>query len=442
MASHKISLIICIFSLSVFAHDIKADTGTEERVYILSTVWRNVRDNFAFPKHFETANPDSLFKAFLPKVLDAKSETEFSLLMTEFLAKFNDAHTRFFAEMPSATVPVKFIGIDNNVYVKNIGKQYVQKIPIGSRLVKVNGRPISSFLETDVYPYVASSNSDWKFRKSLDTFLNGNADTEVTLEFITPGQKTEELILSRVDQDLLDSYEWEVAEDDRVAYIEKFPGNIAYMRMSTFAKPDMVNDVFAGNLSILRNAKGVIFDIRGNRGGSDESWNPTIFDYIAPADKDQNSALVMKCRVSNSAFQEYGNIPQLKDFATETAMDVIRTGSNYFSQVNDSLKIKCPIIILIDGYTGSAAEDFAVTMKNLGLARLVGSHSVGVISHPRYYDLPNGYSYGLSTWAFLNPDGTGIIETGIIPDVEVKYSVNDLINKTDSQLAKAIEMLK
>lgn len=122
-------------------------------------------------------------------------------------------------------------------------------------------------------------------------------------------------------------------------------------------------------------------------------------------------------------------------------MDVIRTGGSYFSQISDSLKIKCPIVIITDGYTGSAAEDFAATMKNLELAKLVGSHTVGVISHPRYFDLPNGYSYGLSTWAFYNPDGSGIIETGIVPDIEVDYTITDLINDNDSQLEKAIEFI-
>lgn len=130
------------------------------------------------------------------------------------------------------------------------------------------------------------------------------------------------------------------------------------------------------------------------------------------------------------------------EFASETAMDVIQTGGSRFSPIPDSLKINNPIVVLTNGYTGSAAEDFAVMMKNLGLATLVGTHTIGVISHPRYFDLPNGYNYGLSTCAYFNPDGTGIIETGIIPDVEIKYTVDDLINHKDSQLAKAIEILK
>lgn len=363
--------------------------------------------------------------------------------MTEFLAQFGDAHTRFFAEAPSATVPIQFIGLDNQVFVKNIGKQFIKKIPIGSQLVKIDDVSVADFLEANIYPYVSAANNEWKFRKSLDMFLNGDLGSDVKLEFITPKHKTETLTLKRVEPQALESYEWGKTLDKRVAYIENLPDNIAYMRMATFTKPDDVNNVFSENLPSFRNSRGVIFDIRGNRGGTDECWNPAIFDYIAPADKDQNAALIIRCRVANSAFQEYGSqIPQLKDFATETAMEVVRTGGSYFSQIPDSLKIKCPVIILTDGYTGSAAEDFAVTMKNLGLAKIVGSHTVGVISHPRYFDLPGGYSYGLSTWAYFNPDGSSIIETGIIPDIVVEYTIEDLLNNTDSQLDKAIGLLK
>lgn len=439
----KILSFFCFLISLLAVPQVKAETSPEDRLYILSTVWRNVRDNFAFPQHFGQANPDSLFKTFLPRVMNAKSEQDFSLLMTEFLAKFGDAHTRFFAESPSATVPIQFIGLDNKVFVKNIGKQFIKRIPIGSQLVRIDNATVADFLKNNIYPYVSASNDDWRFRKSLDMFLNGDLGSEVTLEFITPKHKTEMLTLNRLEPQALESYEWGKQIDNRAAYIEKMPNNIVYMRMATFTKPDDVNKVFNENLSLFRNSEGVVFDIRGNRGGSDECWNPTIFDYIAPADKDQYAALILKCRVANSAFQEYGSqIPQLKDFASETAMEVVRTGGSYFSQIPDTLKIKCPVIILTDGYTGSAAENFAVTMKNLGLAKIVGSHTVGVISHPRYFDLPSGYSYGLSTWAYFNPDGSSINETGIIPDIAVEYTIEDILNNNDSQLDKAIDLLK
>ena len=439
----NIIFLLCAFSFLGNTPYAKADTTTEDRVYILSTVWRNVRDNFAFPHHFEHANPDSLYKVFLPKVMNAESEHQFSKLMTEFLAKFGDGHTRFFADTPTATVPVQFIGLDNKVYVKNIGKQFAKNIPIGSQLIKIDGIPVADFLELNVFPYVAAPNDDWKFRKSLDSFLNGEVGTEVSLEFITPKNKDEILTFNRMDSHTMETNEWITPLDRRAAYVKKLPGDFVYMRLSDFTKPDEVNRVFNDNLPLMREANGVIFDIRGNRGGTDESWNPTVVDYIAPADKDQETDLIYKCRVANAAFQEYGSqIPMLKDFANETAMEVVRTGGSRFSPTLDSLKIKCPIVVLTNGYTGSAAENFAIKMKNLGLATLIGSHTIGVVSHPRYFNLPNGYRYGLSTWAYFNPDGTGIIETGIIPDIEVEFSVNDLINGKDSQLDKAVKYLK
>ena len=430
-------LILLIILSSGFSLLAKADTTTEERIIILSDVWRNVRDNFAFPEHFASTNPDSLFEAFVPKVLNADSEKEFANLMTEFLAKFKDGHTRFFAPTSSGTIPIKFTGIEGKAIVKNIGKTFAKEIPIGSQLIKIDGTPIEEYLSKIVYPYVAAPNEDWLFRKSLESFLEGDITSEVTLEFRTPKGKNKSITFHRVNSNGIDSCDWAKQEDNRVAYVECLPNNISYMKMAIFTNPQETQKVFFDNLHLFQSCNGLIFDIRGNRGGSDEGWDP-IFDYVAPNDVDKQSSFTAKCRVANSAFQEYGDqIPQLKSFADGTAMEPVRSGS-YFSQIPDSLKIKCPIILLIDGYTGSAAEDFAVTMKNLGLAKLVGTHTVGVISHPRYFDLPKGYSYGLSTWAFTNPDGASLIDNGIIPDIEVEYTVDDFIKGNDPQLDKAL----
>lgn len=434
-------LILFIILSSGLSPLAKADTTMEERIIILSDVWRNVSDNFAFPEHFASTNPDSLFKAFIPKVLHADSEKEFANLMTEFLAKFKDGHTRFFAAESSGTLPIKFIGIDGKAIVKNIETAYSKEIPIGSQLIKINGTPIEEYLRTYVYPYVAAPNAAWLFRKSLESFLEGDIASEVILEFRTPKGKSKSATFHRINSNNIDSCDWAKQEDNRVAYVECLPDNISYMKMSIFTNPQETQKVFFDNLHLFQSCNGLILDVRGNRGGSDEGWD-SIFDYIAPNDVDKQSSYTAKCRVANSAFQEYGDqIPQLKSFADGTAMEPVRSGS-YFSQIPDSLKIKCPIILLIDGYTGSAAEDFAVTMKNLGLAKLVGTHTVGVISHPRYYDLPKGYSYGLSTWAFTNPDGSSLIDNGIIPDIEVEYTLDDFIRAKDPQLDRARLLLQ
>lgn len=85
-------VLISLFAIHIPA---KAQTTTSERIYILSSVWKDVCKNFAFPERFKEVNPDSLYKEYIPKVLHAESEQHFSNLMAEFLSSFNDGHTKF-----------------------------------------------------------------------------------------------------------------------------------------------------------------------------------------------------------------------------------------------------------------------------------------------------------------------------------------------------------
>ena len=96
----------------------------------------------------------------------------------------------------------------------------------------------------------------------------------------------------------------------------------------------------------------------------------------------------------------------------------------------DSLRITAPVIILVDGFTASAAEDFAATMKNLSLGKIVGTPTAGVISSPKFCNWGHGYSSLIAECRFTNPDGSDIINTGIQPDVCIEYTESDALGKT------------
>ena len=423
--------LLCCFKINA--------NPNEERIYILSEVWRNVKENFAFPEHFQNVNPDSLYRVYIPKVLNTKTDKEFTLLLQEFLAKFGDAHTRLIYNEP-ASVPIKFIGINDTIVVSNVTQDYNRLIPIGSQLMKVNNIPVLEYLKNNTFPFVSASNNEWLFRKSLDSFLDGEPDSEVSLEFETPSSGIIEFSVPLIIKDSLNSTNWSKS-DPEVISIKELGNDIAYMKLSTCTQPQISNKVFERNINLLRNSKGIIIDIRENRGGTDETWNPNIIKHIAPNGVDILSAVIMKCRVSNNSFNEYGKqVHNLRDYAENKAMQPVNVGKNVIDYP-DSLKFNSPVILLIDGYTGSAAEDFAYTIKNLNLGTIVGSHTIGCVSHPRTYLLPSGHKYLMSTWAFTNPDGSSLIENGITPDFEVPLYVSDYINGRDPQLEKAIQLL-
>lgn len=437
----------CLFAIaliSLFAIHIpaKAQTTTSERIYILSSVWKDVCKNFAFPERFKEVDPDSLYKEYIPKVLHAETEQHFSNLMAEFLSSFHDGHTKFNDNnIKRYKVPVIFSWVKDQLFVTNIPRILKKEIPLGSQIVEVEEEPLMDYLQKHIYPIVPASNDNWRKRKALDFFLTGDKDTHYNCSIKTPSGEMKDVTFTTgiiVYEDISD---WLIHRDNRICYVKNLPDDILYMKLTTFAKPQSVKEEFEKYLSQFISSKGVIFDIRGNRGGTDESWH-NLIQYIADPDVNVQDGLKLSGRVSNTTIELYGkNVPQLADYYNGVAMQPIQLDP-FKSKISDSLRIKSPIILLVDGFTASAAEDFAVTMKNLKFATLVGSSTAGVVSSPKVNDHGYGYWSQVSFCRFSNPDGSDIIYTGVLPDINIEYTLDDALGKTDTALDTAIKIIR
>lgn len=433
-------LIIIVAILASTIHQVQADTTQAERIYILSAVWQDIRKNFAFPERFKEVNPDSLFRAYIPRVLNAENEEQFSKLMTRFLAHFNEGHTRFNDNnIVRYKVPALFTWVEDKLLVTNSSKKLNLQIPIGSEVKTIDGMPLKEYLQEHIFPYVSAPNNEWKKRKALDFFLTGKKGTDFRVGIITPEgkQKTISLTTSTAN---IDSITWSIRRDTRLCYVNQLPNDIIYMKMNQFGNPDSIKQTFLQHLPDFLAAKGIIFDIRGNRGGTDESWHP-IIQHIANNDINISDGFITSGRVANTSIELYGaGASKFSDFYHGIAMQPIQL-SPFKSTLPDSLKITAPIILLTDRFTASAAEDFAVTMKNLKLAKIIGTPTSGVFSSPKFTDFGHGYQALIAACRFTNPDGSDIIYTGIIPDITTNYTQEDALGKTDTALTAAIQLL-
>lgn len=432
-------VLISLFAIHIPA---KAQTTTSERIYILSSVWKDVCKNFAFPERFKEVAPDSLYKEYITKVLHAESEQHFSNLMAEFLASFHDGHTKFNDNnIKRYKVPVVFTWVKDQLFVTNVPTALKQEIPIGSQIVEVEGKPLMDYLRKQAYPIVPASNVNWRKRKALDFFLTGDKDTRYNCNIKTPSGEMKDVSLTTGIIGYEDISDWLIQRDNRICYVKNLPDDVLYMKMTTFAKPQSVKEEFEKHLSQFLSSKGVIFDIRGNRGGTDESWH-NLIQYIADPDVNVQDGIKLSSRVSNTAIELYGkNVPQMADYYNGVAMQTLQLDP-FKSKISDSLKIKSPIILLVDGFTASAAEDFAMTMKNLKLATLVGTSTAGVVSSPKANDHGHGYWSQVSYCRFSNPDGSDIIYTGVVPDTTIEYTLDDVLGKTDTALDTAIKIIR
>lgn len=99
-------------------------------------------------------------------------------------------------------------------------------------------------------------------------------------------------------------------------------------------------------------------------------------------------------------------------------------------------------MLLLDDLSGSASEQLAAGLQELGRALVVGTRSHGSDLDADVKVLPDGallaYAYGEPR----TPKGIVIEGRGVIPDIEVKLTRALLLTGVDPQLEAAIKYLQ
>lgn len=113
---------------------------------------------------------------------------------------------------------------------------------------------------------------------------------------------------------------------------------------------------------------------------------------------------------------------------------------------NDPI-IKMPIIILTNKNTASSSEILAGALKDHKKAKIVGTTTYGKGVIQQLMTLPDGSGVKITSEEYLTPNKIKINKIGITPDevVELPENVKNVLSveeKDDTQLQKAIEMLK
>jgi C-terminal processing protease CtpA/Prc len=107
----------------------------------------------------------------------------------------------------------------------------------------------------------------------------------------------------------------------------------------------------------------------------------------------------------------------------------------------DAKRIVVPTVILLGHNTASAAEDFLICADKQKHMIKMGANSFGSTGQPYVFDLPGGGSARVCTKKDTYPDGREFVGYGIKPDVEVRPTLNDYLQKKDAVLDKAMEYL-
>lgn len=186
------------------------------------------------------------------------------------------------------------------------------------------------------------------------------------------------------------------------------PSDIGYIRLSSFISRNAASE-FRSILEQGYNKKGFIIDLRSNPGG-----------------------LLSNAIYISDMFLDGGVIVSTVD----------RDGYKEFQKATKGTITNKPVVILINKGSASASEIFSGAMKDNGRAILVGEQSFGKGLVQEINKLPYEAGINITIQKYLTPNGTDINKKGITPDVIVKLTEEDVKNKDDVQLKKAIEVMQ
>lgn len=188
----------------------------------------------------------------------------------------------------------------------------------------------------------------------------------------------------------------------------KIPEDISYIRLSSFISRNAAAE-FKSILEQGSNKKGFIIDLRANPGG-----------------------LLSNAIYISDMFLDGGTIVSTVD----------RDGYKETQRATRGCVTQKPVVVLINGGSASASEIFSGAMKDNGRAVIIGEKSFGKGLVQEINKLPYESGINITIQKYLTPNGTDINKKGITPDIEVKLTEENVKNKDDVQLKKAIEVLQ
>lgn len=309
----------------------------------------------------------------------------------------DDSHTIFFpppeAKKFGEDISGEFSGIGAEIGIRN--EQLVVIAPLkntpaeraglrsGDRILKINDT-VSVQLSVD----------------EAVKLIRGPKGTKVTLTIARNGETAPREITIIRDTIQIPTLDWEMKA-----------GGIGYIHLYNFyERAPMLFYQAALQLS-FNNPKGIILDLRDNPGGYlDTSVN--LAGWFLPS----------------------GKLVVTEEFRSGEKEELNARGNGFYKDI--------PVVVLINQGSASASEILAGALRDQRGIKLVGKKSFGKGTVQELMNLPGGSLLKVTVAHWRMPGGGLIEKNGITPDYEIEVTEDDIKNKKDPQLEKAMQVLK
>ncbi len=176
-----------------------------------------------------------------------------------------------------------------------------------------------------------------------------------------------------------------------VKHVEVLAGNVGYLNLTHFYRPEEAKDPLAAAMCLLRNADALIIDMRENTGGSPETVT-LLASYL---------------------FAE-PNLPLFKIISRHSGSQQYSTADKPPPGHDDSR----PVFVLTSARTFSAGEGFAFILQEYKRATIVGETTSGAANPGRPFAISNSFEAVIPTGRVATAvRGSNWEGVGVKPDI-------------------------
>lgn len=342
-------------------------------------VWSII--NSKYPNPEETSNQDKVWGA-----------------IEGLTSSLNDPYTEFFPPQESKQfmeqINGEFSGVGMEVGMKDNILTVIAPLK-NSPADRAGIRPGDKILKID-----SKVTTDMKVNEAVK-LIKGKPGTKITLTLYRQGED------QPFDVTL-------VREVITIPTIESISRNDGIQILNIYNFGSGVTDEFKKEIVDFNNSgkNKLIIDLRNNPGGFLDAA-VEIASYFLPQ----------------------GDIIVKEDYGSNREQDIYR--SRGYNSVAKDVKI----VILVDGGSASASEILAGALSEHKLAILIGEQTYGKGSVQELVPVTDDTSLKITVAKWLTPNGISISLKGLAPDIKVSITKEDIENKKDPQLDRAISYL-
>lgn len=402
------------------------------RLFGLFNFWNSIH-YFSPNKHLIPGSWDLALSYFIPKFINATSDSSYFMALMELTASIKDGHSilinRKTGRSPlgsfDGNLPILSNRINDKTYLTALlpdtsQRQSLAQLKTGDELISIDQTPVNQ-LSREWSSYIVASNESG-FNREYDAtwFASGPIGSTATLT-VRRNEINQKVTLKRIKRD--DYYNlWGKVIRTAVAPVSFPPfcqiltGNIGYLRM---------NKVYSRELdslsNLLKNCKSIIIDARGYP--RDGKIGSRLAAYIATKTD----------TVAYNVFP-YVTSPDLSRNGVMIDYEIIKPNAN------KNLKHK-KYYILVDEGNQSQGEWNVIALQGVTKATTIGVTTAGANGMAVTINFPGDYFSFFSGFGEFYPDHTPNQKSGVKIDFQIRKTLEGLISGKDEIMDKALTII-